>query len=1385
MREQTVMWTALPQGVAVAGSTTVLKLSVFVSVRLKTNEGKTLAQFPDFVNWPETLFPPSGDSRPAAQFFVQFANSSTLIGANRLGALPRADLWTALFTSSTPLQSHKFEDLSTAQVLSYPVKNVNVFLKGEYAKAGKVLPSDSEAIPLPPSDQLLSMNSLGQIAFLKIPNIPGPDETQLLQAYNSELKSKRTVSASSTPNPAQDFFQLKQFHKLANLGRTPKSVLRPAQQERIKKFDFHQMVAALGGYGGTPEQPGLLRLLGLVHDLQIPFPGELGSTSCQVIVTWTPRVANSATFQTINVPNAPPALPARKLMTKCIVSSTGFSAEPRPGSKLSGGMLDLSDTAAFEVVQIDPDGGGLKLLEFANTVKRSFYLRRTADTALEHTFPALRSGGLSVARVNRPTIALAAFAVFSQLNLNLKNQQDSVLYADDLVRGYRVDAWNTKLGWKSLCRRAGTYSIPSAQNPQQQVTVEDEGFVSTALTKALDVSSNKRFLHDALFRWTGWSLVVPRPGNTIAPEDPTDPSSPPVMPRANKPPTALNPHLRLETRFTVPPGTLPSLRYGVAYRLRARAVDLAGNSLPYTLTGFTNASPQQTYARFEPIPSPLVVKRHPNTKGETLERVVIRSNWNTAAATTLASERHIAPPKVSQLMAEHHGLFDVPDPNNATQTILSTAAYLLIAQKDGGDFLTAPGAAVDPNDYKLNPQDPQNTGASQPYFDVPPPLALPYLPDPFSQGAAFHTLPQSTPRTVETHRGLPGVTAFVYGPPGVSFYRGGAVWSDAKPFLLRVVEGPSSPPPPDWQPDPGILTVFLPKAWVARVRYSSFPDGADLSKMGLFLWATEAGLSPTEQEDLRTRAIRGLHWMLTPFRELTLVHAVRQPLKALSFTSLHAERALGQTFATIVDGSSVVVDGKSTSKIAVKAAWQEPVDAPKEPTWRTIAAKAEAFEVPVVQTDTHIMLSGRHEFGDTKFRKVTYRFFTATRFREYFDLQQSNDVTLTGTSQVVLDADGVAEGSEVVKKADLSQQYVRDQDYVMSYGLGRIARIAGGAIADGQTVHVDYELSTVRESAPQVINVPNAARPAAPSVLYVLPTFKWETAPGDTTTASKITSARRGRGLRIYLERPWWSSGDGELLGVVLWPGSTSSGVPPTVPDKLRPYVTQWGVDPIWKAGATSALPTLAAFKLATSKKTGLSLDELANVDVSVAGHAVGFDEQRRLWYCDIEIDAGASSYFPFVRLALARFQPNSVSGAHLSRVVLADFAQLTPDRSATLTFASNKPTSVSVALSGVSYASSAAGSGPGVVEASVEERLAGVEGDLGWVPVPGLLGRPVPLLPQPGTRGTTQWAGQVTLPAARGSRPFRLVIREFERYRPAAGQGLVRRLVYADALEI
>jgi hypothetical protein len=57
---------------------------------------------------------------------------------------------------------------------------------------------------------------------------------------------------------------------------------------------------------------------------------------------------------------------------------------------------------------------------------------------------------------------------------------------------------------------------------------------------------------------------------------------------------------------------------------------------------------------------------------------------------------------------------------------------------------------------------------------------------------------------------------------------------------------------------------------------------------------------------------------------------------------------------------------------------------------------------------------------------------------------------------------------------------------------------------------------------------------------------------------------RKGGGVRVYLERPWFSSGEGELLGVVLANGPESPAN-----DLVQPYVTHRGRDPVFQSSAT------------------------------------------------------------------------------------------------------------------------------------------------------------------------------------------------------------------------
>ena len=76
-----------------------------------------------------------------------------------------------------------------------------------------------------------------------------------------------------------------------------------------------------------------------------------------------------------------------------------------------------------------------------------------------------------------------------------------------------------------------------------------------------------------------------------------------------------NGNIPLQVDYAAAPGTLPTLRFGHTYRFRARAVDLAGNSVPFTKSGpFTWATPEVTYRRFEPVPSPVLVPTGPGRR---------------------------------------------------------------------------------------------------------------------------------------------------------------------------------------------------------------------------------------------------------------------------------------------------------------------------------------------------------------------------------------------------------------------------------------------------------------------------------------------------------------------------------------------------------------------------------------------------------------------------------------------------------------------------------------------------------------------------------------------------------------------------------------------------
>src|SRR5690242_10773523 len=119
MRSQRVMFTALPNGVINGGST--LRLTVYVSPRLVTDEGTTLALFPDFVDWPGRH----------VTFKVR-TGAQPLVTPTVTSAAPRSDVWAKLFPPTSPVRPYAYPSLANRRVRSYPASNVRAWIRDFY-----------------------------------------------------------------------------------------------------------------------------------------------------------------------------------------------------------------------------------------------------------------------------------------------------------------------------------------------------------------------------------------------------------------------------------------------------------------------------------------------------------------------------------------------------------------------------------------------------------------------------------------------------------------------------------------------------------------------------------------------------------------------------------------------------------------------------------------------------------------------------------------------------------------------------------------------------------------------------------------------------------------------------------------------------------------------------------------------------------------------------------------------------------------------------------------------------------------------------------------------------------------------------------------------------
>ncbi len=848
MRKQTLIWTALPNGSdGPLQAGTQLHLSVYVSPRLWSDTPQVLEKlgdYPDFLDWPAAI--------QQASFQVTFGSGQTLNATPDFTPL-RSDLWGALFNATTPVLPFVFEDLSGKDIKGDQLSIAHEALKGVYQDIaidtaygqGTDLPTagvlsnhpilDAVGRPYVPEPPLPEPPPQDPVVLEghPPPELPEPGEppgeepggpegcfgcltgclllpirivVRILRWLGMLLQIPFAAVSSAQANSSMS--AVVDFHKPYTEIPEP----MPTQQEIEETYDFHKMVSALGDY------PLLLKSMGLVVDLTVTLE--------------QPLPAGTSTVQ-VNV-NIPMQLAATTMVSMKVHYDLGeelFQARPRPTDpEISNGLLRLNEADKFKVIQVDATGGVVKLVNLASNLRLLANPNlRPANNPEETGLPSLRNGGLSVVKPNRAEIVhqmtLQSYA-FNQFAANLDASPilplaapepppapTDDLFAEDVTRGYRIDVLDDQTNqWRSLCQRVGTYDFG---NGLVESGWKDEGFVVLGATSKLNPGPTdiEMRVGETLISWDGWSLVAHRPGQIILDEYETPVNEGDEL--VNKTAYPTNPAstiFPLSTSFQTVTGSLPRLRFGHGYRLRARVVDLAGNSIfepgdAEFQAAQTERSDEQEYRRFNPVSPPPVVLRESPKEGKSLERIVVRSSIHQDAPTIagLTSERHIVPPKTAQIMAEQHGLFDGP-----SQMLSNQAAYELAAREAGtlmeqlnlttGDLDPVPGA-MEVAQFRLDPNtnQPELDENGDPivlgrvWLQTNEQFTVTYLPDPFARGVLF--------------LGLPGMTSFdeVIEPDGtiVNKIPFEGAWPNPAPLRIRLrglKDKEAGPQTPSWDP---------------------------------------------------------------------------------------------------------------------------------------------------------------------------------------------------------------------------------------------------------------------------------------------------------------------------------------------------------------------------------------------------------------------------------------------------------------------------------------------------------------------------------------------------------------------------------------------------------
>lgn len=352
---------------------------------------------------------------------------------------------------------------------------------------------------------------------------------------------------------------------------------------------------------------------------------------------------------------------------------------------------------------------------------------------------------------------------------------------------------------------------------------------------------------------------------------------------------------------------------------------------------------------------------------------------------------------------------------------------------------------------------------------------------------------------------------------------------------------------------------------------------------------------------------------LADMQVIGVSHFVDRPLApAIAHFSLMERARLERSAALSLMAS---VDPGSTASLDLFADWREPLDDPAMPRPIDVSDRdAPARSQLVGQLTSHVQPAIDRLAHDPMFCVV-------------------------GRPPIQLSAPS---GGEIPLVHDLPDTKYR----VVSYRLQSLAR-SSASLAN--VLGAQARRST--DSVPVVIPVLASAPPLAPQVREVQLAFRFERRMQQLTSTSDRHCA-----LSVVMERGWWSSGPGELLGVVIRP------MP--VPGRRHDARSLWAEDPM-RPSATAYPVTLdrQGFLPTQQSREGAGFPE------GLVLYEPRFDASCVAWRVDIALRLTDVHLQPFVQLVLVRWQKNAIEGASTSPPVVVDFYQLPSRRSATVSY--------------------------------------------------------------------------------------------------------------------